>query len=148
MAISFHAADVQFTVLHKRILKAWIQSCVSAEKLICGDISIILCSDEYLLSMNQTHLKHDYYTDIITFNYNTNVISGDLFISVDRVKENASKNLVTPQNELYRVIIHGVMHLCGYNDKKISEQKEMRNQEEKCLKKLDKILRDSVSRGT
>lgn len=86
--------------------------------------------------MNQTHLNHDFYTDIITFNYNSTKISGDLFISVDRVKDNAKTNQVSFENEIYRVIIHGVMHLCGYNDKKISEKKQMKIQEDKCLKKL------------
>ena len=136
MAISFHTEDIRFILKEKRKIKAWIESCITSEHLHCGDITIILCSDDYLLKMNQTHLNHDFYTDIITFNYNSTKISGDLFISVDRVKDNAKTNQVSFENEIYRVIIHGVMHLCGYNDKKISEKKQMKIQEDKCLKKL------------
>jgi len=136
MAISFHTEDIRFILKEKRKIKAWIESCITSERLHCGDIAIILCSDDYLLKMNQTHLNHDFYTDIITFNYNSTKISGDLFISVDRVKDNAKTNQVPLEIEMYRVIIHGVMHLCGYNDKKISEQKQMKIQEDKCLQKL------------
>ncbi len=126
----------------------WIDACLSAEKHTCGNIQIILCSDEYLLKMNKDFLNHDYYTDIITFNYNNDKINGDLYISLDRVQDNASSLGVTTENEIQRVIIHGVMHLCGYNDKKKSEQIYMRNQENKCLEMLAKLQISAVSRGT
>jgi rRNA maturation RNase YbeY len=109
---------------------------VSEEVKILGDISIIFVSDEYLLEMNQSYLNHDYYTDIITFDYcKGNVISGDLFISVDRVRENADTFNVAFLFELHRVMIHGVLHLCGYKDKSIEEEKQMRILENKYLNK-------------
>ena len=105
-----------------------------------GPINIILCSDEYLIRMNEEYLKHNYYTDIITFDYTIeSTVSGDLFISIDRVKDNAIKNSVSTENEIQRVIIHGVMHLCGYKDKKSDEIKTMRSKEEKYLKRLTTI---------
>jgi rRNA maturation RNase YbeY len=109
---------------------------VCEEEKILGDISIIFVSDEYLLEMNQSYLSHDYYTDIITFDYcEGNLISGDLFISVDRVGENADTFNVAFLSELHRVMIHGVLHLCGYKDKSIEEEKQMRILENKYLNK-------------
>ena len=94
------------------------------------ELSIIFCSDEYLIDINKRHLNHDYYTDIITFNYNIEKnLNGDLFISVDRVKDNASAFNENFNMELFRVIIHGILHLCGFNDKTTKEQKEMRQKE-------------------
>lgn len=99
-----------------------------------GDISIIFVSDQYLLEMNQKYLNHDYFTDIITFDYcEHNVVSGDLFISVDRVKENADSFNVDELTEIHRVMIHGVLHLCGYKDKTEEEEKNMRLLENKYL---------------
>ena len=94
------------------------------------NIVIVFCSDSFLLDLNKKHLNHDYFTDIITFSYTTlDRISGDLFISVDRVKENALKEGVFFERELERVVYHGVLHLCGYNDKTPEEIKEMRSKE-------------------
>jgi rRNA maturation RNase YbeY len=107
-----------------------------------GDISIIFCSDTYLLGLNQKHLNHNYFTDIITFSYSDeNELSGDLFISLDRVKENAVKEKKSFKNELERVLYHGVLHLCGYKDKSPEEIAEMRSKE-------DYYLNHNVSRGT
>jgi rRNA maturation RNase YbeY len=98
---------------------------------IAGDISIVFCSDDYLKVINLKYLNHDYYTDVITFDYSeNNRISGDLFISIDRVNENAGLNNINFIQELYRVIIHGVLHLCGYNDKTVKEKKEIREKED------------------
>ena len=109
---------------------------ITEEAKVIGDISIIFVSDEYLLEMNQSYLSHDYYTDIITFDYcEGNLISGDLFISVDRVGENADTFNVAFLSELHRVMIHGVLHLCGYKDKSIEEEKQMRILENKYLNK-------------
>ena len=100
-----------------------------------GNISVIFCSDDYLLSLNKKHLNHDYFTDIITFSFNEEgVISGDLFISVDRTRENAEKNNVSISNELARLVIHGMLHLCGFNDKSQEEINVIRNKEEEYLK--------------
>jgi len=137
MAIFFHTIDVDPRLQQKRALKRWINDCVLAENKKPGDINIIFCSDNYLLEMNRTHLDHDYYTDIITFDFtNEEVISGDLYISLDRVQDNALQNRIQPKIELYRVIIHGVMHLCGYKDKSKNDALSMRQQEEKCLRKI------------
>ncbi|MDB2408448.1 rRNA maturation RNase YbeY [Crocinitomicaceae bacterium] len=100
-----------------------------------GELSVIFCSDDYLLSLNNTYLNHDYFTDIITFSYNEEgIISGDLFISVDRTRDNAEKNNVSISNELARLVIHGMLHLCGFNDKAQEEIKVIRNKEEEYLK--------------
>ncbi len=99
------------------------------------NIVLVLCSDNFLLELNKKHLNHDYFTDIITFSYTTNNhISGDLFISVDRVEDNARNQKLSFENELERVIYHGVLHLCGYNDKTPEEIKEMRAKENYYLK--------------
>lgn len=101
---------------------------------VLGDISIIFVTDSYLLEMNQKYLNHDYYTDIITFDYcEMNIVSGDLFISVDRVRENADTFSVDLLTELHRVMIHGVLHLCGYKDKSDDEVRLMRELENKYL---------------
>jgi len=142
MSTRFHLEDIKYRLQHKTTLKAWIKTSVNAEGKEVGTINIILCSDDYLLHMNRQFLDHDYYTDIITFDYSqNNTISGDLYISLDRVKDNASK-LLTPQEiELYRVIIHGVMHLCGYKDKKNNEIKTMRSKEDFYLKKIEENIK-------
>ena len=109
---------------------------VKEERKLLGDVSVIFVSDDYLLEINQSYLNHDYYTDIITFDYcEQNIISGDLFISVDRVRENADVFNADFRTELHRVIIHGVLHLCGYKDKTEENEKEMRVLENKYLNK-------------
>jgi rRNA maturation RNase YbeY len=149
MAISFHQEDTSFTPKHKLKLKACIQASVETENFICGRLNVVFCSDEYLLKMNQQFLQHNYYTDIITFDYSKNgILHGDLFISQERVSDNAQKNKVTFENELYRVIIHGVMHLAGYKDKSKSHIKQMRTAEEKHLQIWSEIIVGPVSRGT
>jgi rRNA maturation RNase YbeY len=111
-----------------------LSNVVKTELKELGDISIIFVSDQYLLEMNQKYLNHDYFTDIITFDYcEDNVISGDLFISVDRVKENADSFNVDELTEIHRVMIHGVLHLCGYKDKTEEEENNMRLLENKYL---------------
>ena len=111
-----------------------LSNLVKTELKELGDISIIFVSDQYLLEMNQKYLNHDYFTDIITFDYcEHNIISGDLFISVDRVKENADSFNVDELTEIHRVMIHGVLHLCGYKDKTEEEEKNMRLLENKYL---------------
>jgi rRNA maturation RNase YbeY len=141
MAILFHTIDADPQLKQKNALKRWISACIFAENKKPGDINVIFCSDEHLLEMNRKHLNHDYYTDIITFDFSqTDTVSGDLYISFDRVVDNANQNGATIKNETYRVIIHGVMHLCGYKDKSKSDALLMRKQEEKCLSKFDKPL--------
>lgn len=126
--------DVDDLSLNDIVLTNWISKVCITENYNLGDISLIFCSDEYLLDMNRTHLDHDYYTDIITFDYTDNqIVSGDLFISIDRVRENATDFSVSFEHELYRVIIHGVLHLCGYKDKSDDEEKLMRTKENNAL---------------
>ena len=99
-----------------------------------GELSFVFCSDEYLLKMNIDYLKHDFYTDVITFDYSEgDIISGDVFISIERIKENSEKYNVSFENELQRVMIHGVLHLVGYKDKTEEELKQMREKESQYL---------------
>ena len=107
---------------------------IQEEGFLLGDITVIFVTDGYLLEMNKKHLNHDYYTDIITFDYcEENIISGDLFISVDRVRENAATFDSPFLQELKRVMIHGVLHLCGHKDKTKEEEENMRSLENKYL---------------
>jgi rRNA maturation RNase YbeY len=116
--------------LKKTVLKKHIISLISSELKKTGNISIVFCSDDYLLEMNNKYLEHDYFTDIITFDYVENdIVSGDLFISIDRVNDNAEKFKTTFLNELVRVVFHGVLHLTGYKDKTTPDQKLMREKE-------------------
>ena len=122
-------------------MKRWLRELVASFGLKCGDLTIIACTDEYLLEINQKYLCHDYYTDIITFDYSDeSVVSGDLLISLDRIKENAALNLVDFNTELYRVIAHGVLHLCGLKDKSSKDVKLMRNAEEAALESLNNLI--------
>ena len=108
---------------------------VEKEGFKLGDVCVIFCSDDYLLSLNKKHLNHDYFTDIITFSYNEEgLISGDLFISLERANENSEKNNASFSNEIARLVIHGLLHLCGFNDKSPDEIKTMRLKEEEYLK--------------
>ena len=141
MAIFFHTLDADPQLKQKNALKRWISDCIFLENKKPGDINVIFCSDEHLLGMNRTHLNHDYYTDIITFDFGEgDTVSGDLYISFDRVKDNANQNGTSLQNETYRVIIHGVMHLCGYKDKQKKDIVVMRQKEEKCLSEIQKYI--------
>lgn len=141
--INFHNKDIKFTLKQKTRLKKWIISCIEKKKQKAGEINFIFCSDEGLLGINQHYLNHNTYTDIITFDYSKDTpkqaISGDIFISVDRVVENAKKFGKTKENELHRVMIHGVLHLLGYKDKNKAAKTEMTNQEDLCLKALERI---------
>lgn len=115
-------------------IKKWIKFVIASYSFKSGDISIIFCSDDYLLSINQNYLNHDYYTDIITFNYNSKkIISGDIFISVDTVKLNSVEFNSTEQDEFLRVIIHGILHLLGFNDQNEIETQQMRIKENEAL---------------
>lgn len=128
--IDFFCEDVPFPSINTEKVSVWIEKCIGDHHFIPGNISIIFCSDEYLYEMNNKYLSHNYYTDIITFNYNeSNIISGDLFISIDRVKDNAIKLKILFEQELHRVVIHGILHLVGWNDKTDDEERNMRLKE-------------------
>jgi probable rRNA maturation factor len=132
---TFNFIDVEIPDFDPEFFALWVSKVVDSYGLDLGDLSYVFCSDDYLLDMNKEHLNHDFYTDIVTFNYNSEgVVSGDLFISVDRVRENAIEfGDGDFYNELCRVMIHGVLHLLGFNDKTEEEEKEMRVHETKCL---------------
>lgn len=137
MAVTFHSNDCNYTLRGKRKISAWIRGVVSGEGFTAGDISIVLCSDRALLDINRKFLNHDYFTDIITFDYSEDgILSADLMISVETVADNSKSLNVKFEDELNRVIIHGILHLCGYGDKTDEEQKEMRSLEDKYLKFL------------
>lgn len=130
LMLDFFFEDIAEFSLPFDDINNWITGACVKELSVCGDISVIFCSDEYLLEMNRQHLDHDYYTDIITFDYSIeNVVSGDLFISIDRVKDNASSFNMRFNHELLRVIVHGVLHLLGYKDKSEEDITLMRSKE-------------------
>lgn len=136
MAVHFHTEDIQFKVPAPARVKAWVQQVVAHEGFETGTINYIFCSDEHLLNINKEYLQHDYYTDIITFDMSDSedVISADIFVSIDRVRDNARDLGVDETEELHRVLIHGVLHLCGYGDKTKKEQEGMRNTENQYIK--------------
>lgn len=120
--------------VNPEFLFAWYSSVCEVEGKELGEVSVIFCSDEHLLEMNKEYLEHDYYTDIITFDYSQGaLVSGDLFISLDRVRDNADEFGVLFQDELHRVCVHGLLHLCGYKDKSEAEEVLMRSKENEML---------------
>ncbi len=136
--ISFFSEDINFTLKDKAKVRNWIADTVKSEgfKRI-GELNFIFCSDEYLLDINKQYLNHDTYTDIVTFDSSEgeDVIAGDIFVSVERIRENASKFSVQERDELHRVIIHGVLHLCGFLDKKKEDKELMTAKENEYLLK-------------
>lgn len=138
MAISYNAEGVKMPSIKKRETTNWIKSVAATYDKKIGSIGYIFCSDEKILEINNEYLQHDYYTDIITFNYNEgDTISGDIFISLDTVRSNAEQYKVDYNEELHRVIIHGVLHLCGINDKTDEEQEQMTKSENEALSLLN-----------
>ena len=134
MAIYFHTEEIHFEPAQPQRIKAWIRKIISHAQKEVGELNIIFTSNSFLLKMNQQYLKHNYFTDVITFNYNRGeVVSGDIFISIDQVKVNSKEISVNFADELYRVIIHGVLHLLGYDDKDKAQQMEMREKEDEML---------------
>jgi len=136
MFVSFHLHHIHTNILlgEKRKIAAWIKQIIEKEHKNTGNIAVILTDKKHLLALNKEHLKHDYHTDIITFNYNDGkTISGDLFISIDRIKENALTYTVPAKQELLRVIIHGILHLLGYNDATENEKRVIRKKEDDAL---------------
>lgn len=132
--ISFHSEGVRAKTPSKRLLKAWIKEFVSNHGKKVGELAFIFCSDEKILEVNQNFLQHDYYTDIITFDYcEGEIVSGDIFISVERVAENANIIGAEYNTELLRVLAHGVLHLIGFQDKSPKKKKEMTENEDLCI---------------
>ena len=138
--IFFHTEDISFALESEKTTSIWLVMLVERHKKKLGELNYVFCSDDYLLKLNQEHLNHDYFTDIITFDYCQNdVISGDLFISVDRTNENAKTFKKSESNELNRVIAHGLLHLLGFSDKTAEDIVEMRSMEEDALAMLENL---------
>ena len=137
-SITFQTEEkLNFSLPAKEKVKKWIIKVAKSEKRKCGKLSYFFCTDKYLHTLNKQFLGHDTYTDIITFDYsNGDEISGEIFISIDRVKENSKKYEQAFNNELMRIVIHGVLHLCGYGDKAEEQKKKMRQKENKALELL------------
>ncbi len=136
MRIQFFYHEVRFRLKQSAPLKDLINEVIRGENRIPGDLMFILTSDERILAINREFLTHDYYTDVITFNYNTdNVVNGEIYISIDTVKRNSCDYKVSFKQELTRVVIHSVLHLCDYDDKTDIEQKDMRMKEDYWLTK-------------
>lgn len=132
--ISFHSESIVFDFKDDKKFLATINDLLLSEQYELGDVNYIFCSDAYLLEINKTYLSHDYYTDVITFDYTDgNLVSGDIFISIDTVSFNAKDLDIVFDKELLRVMFHGVLHLLGYKDKSDEDIAKMRSAEDRCL---------------
>jgi len=134
--VHFYFLDRKPALKERTRLKEFIETLFIAEKKQLGSISYVFCSDEHLLGMNKDFLKHDFYTDVITFDLSADkgVIEGEVYLSVDRIKDNAKAMGFSFAEELHRVIFHGALHLCGYTDKRPADIKTMRTKEDKYLR--------------
>lgn len=136
LPIYFFSEDVTFTLKEKMLVRNWIHETIIQEGYSLNSLNFIFCSDAYLLNINQEYLKHDTYTDIITFD-NSDIegeILGDIFISIDRIVENTHKFKVSQRDEIHRVIIHGTLHLLGFKDKSKADKLRMTEKEDEYLK--------------
>jgi len=141
MAITFHAEGVDFPTIDNNKVTNWIRLVAKEYGKRTGEITYLFCNDEKILAVNQQFLGHDYYTDIITFDYSEDdCLSGDIFVSIDTVRSNAELYRVSFQEELHRVVIHGILHLCGIKDESEKEEKAMREAENRALEKLSFLL--------
>jgi rRNA maturation RNase YbeY len=136
--INFFKEDINFRLSGKSKLTAWIEKIIKKEGRKKGEVNFIFCNDPYLKKINKKYLNHDYFTDIVTFDTSMEAkeLSGDIFISIDRVRANAESYKTSFENELHRVMAHGILHLSGYGDKNEKDQKEMRKMEEYWLMKF------------
>lgn len=130
--VSFYTADITYSLRSRTDVRNWLIQAALTEKKCIGSLNIILCSDEFLYRMNVQYLNHKTYTDIITFDHGREGknIFGELYISIDRIRENAATLGVTIKDELHRVMIHGLLHLCGYSDKTPVAKKKMTRKED------------------
>ena len=140
MAIIFISNNITYKLSNRRKIKAWINEIVKSNGLSVGEIAYIFCNDKYILDTNKEYLNHNYYTDIITFDYSNKFeISGDIFISIETVSFNTKIYNTTFENELLRVMIHGILHLIGFNDKTASQRKIMHKKENEALKVYNEV---------
>ena len=137
MSVFFHKENVSFSINEELVVK-WLDESVKPLGFVIGELSFIFCSDEYLKEINVKYLNHDFFTDVITFDYSKEkLLFGDVYVSTDRVKENAKTYSSSFNKELFRVIIHGVLHLCGFNDKTKKEKTLIRSKENEALSTID-----------
>ena len=140
MAVKFFSEVISYTLKKKKQTTTWINNSIREENRISGELNIIFTSDKYLLGINKQYLKHNYFTDIVTFNYCENdIISGDIFISIETVKNNSARFDVNYTTELKRVIIHGILHLIGYDDQNDEEKAIIRQKENYYLERLKNL---------
>lgn len=133
--ITYQTDGVKMPAIKRREVSAWIKAVAAGHGYKTGEIAYIFCNDEKIIEVNREYLKHDYYTDIITFDYTEgNVISGDIFLSLDTVRSNSRQLGVSYEQELHRVIIHGILHLCGIDDKGEGEREIMEHEENVALR--------------
>jgi probable rRNA maturation factor len=136
--IHYYSENIALPKFPKRLTTNWIKAVIQLHGKRTGEISYIFCNDEKILEVNRQYLQHDYFTDIITFDDNEgNKINGDIFISLDTVADNAREYKVSFDNELHRVMIHGILHLCGQNDHSTEERTEMIRKENEALRLLE-----------
>ncbi len=148
MAIQYFNDQCTYRFTGRRTINRWLREVAKSEGYRLLDVGVIFCSAERLLAMNREFLQHDYYTDIITFDESDlegGVISGELFIDVDTVADNASLYGTTPLREMHRILVHGILHLCGQGDKSPEDSVEMRAKEDRYLSLLDAIVEESSS---
>ncbi|HNY62646.1 MAG TPA: rRNA maturation RNase YbeY [Bacteroidales bacterium] len=135
-------SETDFNLINKQTYKNWLKSIIEKNNKRVGEINYIFCDDPYLLEINQKYLNHDYFTDIITFDYSEGKkIHGDIYISIDRVRENATLFNQTFDNELLRVLSHGVLHLCGFDDQNQEDKIQMTNQEDEAILLYDSFIK-------
>lgn len=133
--ISYQSENIKFPDIKRRDTTAWLRRVAATHGKKIGEVAYIFCDDEKILEVNRQYLNHDYYTDVITFDYTEgNTLNGDIFISLDTVKSNSEDQHTTYDEELHRVIVHGILHLCGINDKGPGEREIMEQAENKALK--------------
>ena len=137
MSINYFCEEITFNLNGKRKISNWIKEVAAQERKTIDNLCYVFVSDEIILDLNKKYLKHDYYTDIITFDYSTeDIISGELYISINTVKENAKEYKIDFYAELHRVMVHGLLHLCGHKDDTEAQQQKMRQIEDKYIKIL------------
>ncbi len=144
MAIRYYTDDTKYNLKQRRILSAWLKQSALSEGFQVADIGIILCSGRRLREMNVEFLQHDYYTDIITFDDSSlddGYIAGELYIDVDTVSDNAHIYETSPLKEMHRVLVHGVLHLCGQGDKTDESAQQMRSKEDRYLAELEPLVK-------
>ena len=138
--INFNYEEVSEDQIDEDIIKSWISKVITSYNSFLGSITYIFCNDDYILDINKQYLNHNYYTDIITFDYcENNTVAGDLFISIDTVLSNSHKFKTPFKEELHRVVIHGILHLLGFKDKTEEEAQIMRDKENLALTLLETI---------